>query len=258
MPDHVHGFAVHGMPKVVPGDDLAGQIWACITAGSAGVNTLRSGDVVVVTSKIVSKAEGRHPAAADRSAAIDAETVRLVAARGDTRIVETRHGFVLAAAGVDNSNVESGLVLLLPIDPDESARQIRRELRRLSGADVAVLVTDTAGRPWRNGLVDLAIGAAGLEVLIDCRSRVDAYGNELSLTITAAADEIAAFAELIAGKTAQIPVVVVRGLHHLVTLDDGPVPPRWSDRRTRTCSGWARMRRSNSGGPARPTAPTAR
>ncbi|MGC1270644.1 MAG: coenzyme F420-0:L-glutamate ligase [Croceibacterium sp.] len=183
---------------------------------------MRPGDIVVVTSKIVSKAEGRHLIAADRSAAIDAETVRVVAARGETRIVETRHGFVLAAAGVDSSNVESGLVLLLPVDPDESARRMRRELRRLSGSDVAVLVTDTAGRPWRNGLVDLAIGAAGLEVLVDYRSQIDAYGHELSLTITAAADEIAAFAELVAGKTTQIPVVVVRGLEHLVTREDGP------------------------------------
>lgn len=222
MPNHVQGFAVRGMPKVVAGDDLAGQIWACVEAGTAGVDELRPGDIVVVTSKIVSKAEGRHLIAADRGAAIDAETVRVVAARGDTRIVETRHGFVLAAAGVDSSNVEPGLVLLLPIDPDESARRIRRELRRLSGAEVAVLLTDTAGRPWRNGLVDLAIGAAGLQVLVDCRSQVDAYGNELSLTITAAADEIAAFAELIAGKTTQIPVVVVRGLEHLVTHEDGP------------------------------------
>lgn len=122
----------------------------------------------------------------------------------------------------EGTNVEAGLVLLLPIDQDESARQIRRELRRLSGAAIAVLVTDTAGRPWRNGLVDLAIGAAGLKVLVDCRSQVDSYGNELSLTITAAVDEITAFAELIAGKTVQIPVVVVRGLDHLVTLDDGP------------------------------------
>jgi coenzyme F420-0:L-glutamate ligase/coenzyme F420-1:gamma-L-glutamate ligase len=220
--DHVQAFAVRGIPHVVVGDDLGDLIWTRTRPGTGDGVDLQSGDIVVVTSKIVSKAEGRSVTATDRAAAIDAETVRVVATRGDTRIVETRHGFIMAAAGVDTSNVTQGQVLLLPIDPDDSARRIRRVLRKLSGLDVGVVVTDTAGRPWRNGLVDLAIGTAGLDVLVDHRSKTDAYGNKLELTITAVADEIAAFAELVMGKTSQIPVAVVRGLGELLTDADGP------------------------------------
>src|SRR5690606_30465123 len=189
-------------------------------------DAVRGGDVVVVTSKIVSKAEGRVQVADDREKAIEAETVRVVARRahdrGETRIVETRQGLVLAAAGVDASNTEPGTVLLLPEDPDGSARRIRAGLRERTGADVAVIVSDTLGRPWRNGLVDAAIGVAGLEPLNDLRGREDAHGNRLDATITAVADEIAAAAELVKGKLDGVPVAVVRGLSALVTKEDGP------------------------------------
>jgi len=211
-------FGVPGLPEVRQGDDLAALI--------AGACSPADGDVLVVTSKIVSKAEGRILAAADREKAIDAETVRVVARRahpgGETRIVETRHGLVLAAAGVDASNTPPGTVLLLPEDPDASARRIRARLRELTGARVAVLVTDTMGRAWRMGLTDAAIGAAGLQVLQDLRGRTDPHGNRLESTVTAVADEIASAAELVKGKLAGVPVAVVRGLGHLVTDEDGP------------------------------------
>ena len=187
---------------------------------------LRDGDIVVVTSKIVSKSEGRVVDGADREDAIDAETVRVVSEwttpRSRTRIAETRHGFVLAAAGVDASNVESGRVVLLPLDPDGSARQIRRGLRERAGVDVGVVLTDTAGRPWREGVVDIAVGAAGVVVLDDLRGRRDAHGNELEVTVVAVADELAAATELVRTKLAGVPVAVVRGLSHLVSPADGP------------------------------------
>ncbi|RAY14261.1 coenzyme F420-0:L-glutamate ligase [Actinomadura craniellae] len=211
-------FGVPGLPEVGAGDDLAGLI--------AAAADLRPGDIVVVTSKVVSKAEGRVLAAESREAAIDAETVRLVARRshpgGETRIVETRQGLVLAAAGVDASNTPPGTVLLLPEDPDASARRIRAGLRERTGTDVAVIVSDTLGRPWRIGLVDAAIGAAGLAPLDDLRGRADAYGNRLDATVTATADEIASAAELVKGKLAGVPVAVVRGLSDLVIADEGP------------------------------------
>jgi coenzyme F420-0:L-glutamate ligase/coenzyme F420-1:gamma-L-glutamate ligase len=200
-----------GIGEVEAGADLA----ALIAAADPG---LHDGDIVVVTSKVVSKAEGRV-VRGDRMAAIDAETVRVVAERGDTRIVETRHGFVLAAAGVDASNVPAGTVALLPEDPDRSAARLRAGLRRLLGVTVAVLVTDTFGRPWRNGLVDVAIGAAGIDVLDDHRGRVDAHGHTLEMTVTAVADEVAAAAELVKGKLAGVPVAVVRGLTYGVDPD---------------------------------------
>ena len=199
-------WGLDGIGEVVAGDDLAALI-ADATAD------LRDHDVVVVTSKIVSKAEGRL-LAGDRDAAIEAETVRVVARRGRTRIVETTHGLVLAAAGVDESNVPSGFVALLPKDPDSSAAAIRDGLRDRLGVDVAVVITDTMGRPWRNGVVDFAIGAAGIEVLADYRGRSDRFGHTLSVTVTAVADEVAAAAELVKGKLGGIPVAVVRGLDY--------------------------------------------
>jgi coenzyme F420-0:L-glutamate ligase/coenzyme F420-1:gamma-L-glutamate ligase len=183
---------------------------------------LRDGDIIVVTSKIISKAEGQARPGTDRRAAIDAETVRLVASRGDTRIVETHHGLVLAAAGVDSSNTPKGQVLLLPRDPDATARSLRQSIRRRLDVDVAVIVSDTAGRPWRTGLVDVAIGAAGIQPLDDHRGRVDPHGNTLEMTVTAVADEIASAGELVKGKLDRAPVAVVRGLGHLVTAADGP------------------------------------
>ncbi|MYW15315.1 coenzyme F420-0:L-glutamate ligase [Streptomyces sp. SID486] len=202
-------WAPGGLPEVQPGDDVA----KLVAAAEPG---LADGDVVIVTSKIVSKAEGRVVRAADREAAIDAETVRVVARRGSLRIVENRQGLVMAAAGVDASNTPAGTVLLLPEDPDASARAIRAGLRDALGVDVGVLVTDTFGRPWRAGLTDVAIGAAGVRVLDDLRGGTDAYGNPLTATVVATADELAAAGDLVKGKAAGRPVAVVRGLPHAV------------------------------------------
>ncbi|HCA85454.1 MAG TPA: coenzyme F420-0:L-glutamate ligase, partial [Streptomyces sp.] len=211
-------WALPGMPEVLAGDELAKLVADAATA--TGMPGLAHGDVLLVTSKIVSKAEGRIVEAADRESAIDAETVRLVARRGPTRIVETRHGLVMAAAGVDASNTPAGTVLLLPEDPDASARAIRTGLRDALGVDVGVVVTDTFGRPWRNGLTDVAIGASGVRVLDDLRGGTDAHGNPLTATVVATADELAAAGDLVKGKAEGLPVAVVRGLPHLVT---GPV-----------------------------------
>lgn len=216
------------LPEVRPGDDLAALVSDAVTAlvWPDGTTGIRDGDVVVVTSKVVSKAEGRVIAAPDREAAIDAETVRVVATkatpRGVTRIVRTRHGLVLAAAGVDASNTAPGTVVLLPEDPDASARALRAALRRRTGARVAVVVTDTLGRPWRDGLTDAAIGAAGLVVLDDHRGRADSFGTTLETTVVAVADEIAAAADLVQGKASGRPVAVVRGLADHVVDADGP------------------------------------
>ena len=216
MTDRIEIRGVAGIGDVHEGDDLAALV-------ATAAPDLRDGDVVVVTSKVVSKAEGRV-VVGDRERAIDDETVRLVARRGATRIVETRHGFVLAAAGVDASNVPAGSVALLPEDPDRSAARIRAGLRDRLGVDVAVLVTDTMGRPWRNGLVDVAIGAAGIGVLDDHRGRVDAHGHTLEMTVTAVADEIASAAELVKGKLSGVPVAVVRGVTYDRDHDRGARP----------------------------------
>ncbi|GHH47865.1 coenzyme F420-0:L-glutamate ligase/coenzyme F420-1:gamma-L-glutamate ligase [Streptomyces candidus] len=202
-------WAVPGLPEVREGDDLA----KLIVAAEPG---LADGDVLLVTSKIVSKAEGRIVAADSREDAIDAETVRVVARRGALRIVENRQGLVMAAAGVDASNTPAGTVLLLPEDPDASARAIRDGVRDALNVEVGVVVTDTFGRPWRSGLTDVAIGAAGVRVLDDLRGGVDAYGNPLSATVVATADELAAAGDLVKGKAAGLPVAVVRGLAHVV------------------------------------------
>jgi len=206
--------AVGGLPEIKAGADLA----ALIAEAAPG---LADGDILVITSKIVSKAEGRA-VRGDREAAIDAETVRLVARRGPTRIVETRHGLVLAAAGVDVSNTEPGTVVLLPTDPDGSARRLRAAVRQRLGVRVGVVISDTMGRPWRTGQTDTAIGAAGLVPLRDYRGHPDSFGMPLEVTIAAVADELAAAADLVKGKTAGMPVAVVRGLAGLVTDADGP------------------------------------
>ncbi|MET4661590.1 coenzyme F420-0:L-glutamate ligase/coenzyme F420-1:gamma-L-glutamate ligase [Streptomyces sp. PvP037] len=207
-------WAVAGLPEVRGGDDLAKLI-------ADAAPELSDGDVLLVTSKIVSKAEGRIVEAADREAAIDAETVRVVARRGPLRIVENRQGLVMAAAGVDASNTPAGTVLLLPEDPDASARAIREGLRDTLGVEVGVIVTDTFGRPWRAGLTDVAIGAAGVRVLDDLRGGTDAHGNPLGATVVATADELAAAGDLVKGKASGLPVAVVRGLPHLVASDAG-------------------------------------
>ncbi|MYT33782.1 MULTISPECIES: coenzyme F420-0:L-glutamate ligase [unclassified Streptomyces] len=214
-------WTLPGLPEVRPGDDLVKLIAAA--ASGPGAPQLADGDVVLVTSKIVSKAEGRIVEAADREAAIDAETVRVVARRGTLRIVEDRRGLVMAAAGVDASNTPSGTILLLPEDPDASARALRAGLRETLGVNVGVVVTDTFGRPWRSGLTDVAIGAAGVRVLDDLRGGTDAYGNPLVATIVATADELAAAGDLVKGKATGLPVAVVRGLAHVVVPGAGGV-----------------------------------
>ncbi len=206
--------AVPGLPEIGAGADLAALI-ADAAPGLAG------GDIVVITSKIVSKAEGRV-IRAGREEAIDAETVRVVARRGTSRIVETRHGLVLAAAGVDASNTIPGTVVLLPEDPDGSARRLRKGLCGKAGGPVGVIISDTMGRPWRTGQTDTAIGVAGVLPLRDHRGQADTFGTPLEVTLTAVADELAAAGDLVKEKTSGIPVAIVRGLAHLVTVGDGP------------------------------------
>jgi coenzyme F420-0:L-glutamate ligase/coenzyme F420-1:gamma-L-glutamate ligase len=215
VPDGLSVLPVHGLPEVRPGDDLAALI--------AGACDLVDGDVAVITSKVVSKAEGRLvPVTGDREAErlklVDAETVRVVARRGTTTIAETRHGLVLAAAGVDASNVPADEIALLPLDPDASARRLRDDLRRLTGRTVAVVISDTLGRPWRNGQTDCAIGSAGIAPLRDARGTTDSHGHVLEVTEIAVADQVAAAAELVKGKSDGVPVAIVRGLPY---DDDG-------------------------------------
>jgi coenzyme F420-0:L-glutamate ligase/coenzyme F420-1:gamma-L-glutamate ligase len=217
-----------GVGRIQPGDDIAAIV--AQAAGQVewptGDTGLQDGDVVVVTSKVVAKAEGQVVAAQSRDEAIADETVRVVATKatpkGVTQIVQTRHGLVLAAAGVDASNVEPGHVVLLPVDPDASARAIRRSVEAASGKHVAVIITDTMGRPWRMGVGDVAIGCAGLSPLDDHTGRVDGFGRTLEMTVVAIADEIAAAADLAKGKIDGSPVAVVRGLAAHVITDDGP------------------------------------
>lgn len=221
MNSRLEVWAPDGLPEIAPGDDLV-----ALLATLLADDPLVDGDVLVLTSKVVSKAEGRVVSADDREQAITDETVRVVATRehasGVTRIVENRLGLVMAAAGVDASNTPEGTVLLLPLDPDASARRLRAGLSAAFGVRIGVVVTDTAGRPWRQGVTDIAIGAAGLVVLDDLRGQVDSFGRPLVMTQAAVADEIASAGELVKGKALGRPLAVVRGLGHLVTDDDGP------------------------------------
>ncbi len=201
---------VEGFPEVVPGTVLADLV-------ATTVPDLADGDVLVVTSKIVSKAEGRlvpvdpeDPAAA--KALVEEEAVRVLRRRGDLLITETRHGFVCANSGVDLSNVERGQAALLPVDSDRSARKLRDGLRARLGVSVGIVITDTVGRTWRQGLTDVAIGCAGVAAVVDLRGTEDALGRELHATEMAIADELAGAAELVMGKARGIPVAVVRGL----------------------------------------------
>jgi coenzyme F420-0:L-glutamate ligase/coenzyme F420-1:gamma-L-glutamate ligase len=200
--EHMEIWAVGGIGEVAEGDDLGELL---------GGLDLHDGDIVLVTSKIVSKAEGRARQG-DRAAAISDETVRVVARRGPTSIVENRLGIVMAAAGVDASNVTPGHVVLLPEDPDGSARALRQGVYDDLGRNVAVILTDTAGRAWRTGQTDLAVGVAGIEPLDDFAGSTDSYGNRLEVTAPAVADELAAVAELVTGKLGGRPISVVRGL----------------------------------------------
>ncbi|MGV8895808.1 MAG: coenzyme F420-0:L-glutamate ligase [Rhodoglobus sp.] len=213
-------FAVGGLPEFVAGDDLVTIL------GDAVDGILEDGDILAITSKIVSKAEGRQVEASHRDEAITSETVRIVASRqhahGVTRIVENHLGMVSAAAGVDSSNVPDGIVLLLPVDPDATARALCRALRERLGVRIGIVITDTLGRPWRQGQTDVAIGAAGLTVLDDLRGSTDANGRRLDVTVPAVADEIAAAGDLVKGKSLGLPVAVVRGLGHLLAEVDAP------------------------------------
>jgi coenzyme F420-0:L-glutamate ligase/coenzyme F420-1:gamma-L-glutamate ligase len=196
---------IAGLPEIGPGDDLAALL--------AGGADLRDGDVMVVTQKVVSKQEGRLVPAADRDAAIAEETVRMVAQRDDLVITETRHGFVCANAGVDASNVAEGMLTLLPEDPDGSAARLREKLLgQTSVRRLGVVITDTFGRPWREGLVDVAIGVAGMPAIVDLRGTADHGGRLLDATIVALADQVAAAAGAVMGKAERIPAAVVRGL----------------------------------------------
>ena len=202
-------FPVAGLPEVRPGDVLAELV--------AERFALVDGDVVVVTQKLVSKAEGRlvelDPAdAGARMRLIEQESVRVLRRRGGAVITETPHGFVCASAGVDESNVDPGWVALLPVDPDRSARRIRDGLRARAGVEVGVVVSDTFGRPWRRGVTDVAIGCAGVAAVVDLRGTTDSAGRVLIVTEVAVADELAAAAELVMGKNAGVPVAVVRGV----------------------------------------------
>ncbi len=207
--------AVEGLPRLGSGDDLSGLLAAALATPDPSADGLADGDVVCVSSKAVAKTEGRVMVA-DRDAVTEAETVRVVARRGPLRVVRTRHGLVLAAAGVDASNTEPGTVVPLPLDPDASARRLREELAVRTGRNVAVVVTDTAGRAWREGQVDIAVGCAGLPAIVDLAGRTDAYGIVLEVTAPAVADEVAAAADLVLGKAALTPAAVVSGLAHLV------------------------------------------
>jgi coenzyme F420-0:L-glutamate ligase / coenzyme F420-1:gamma-L-glutamate ligase len=206
-PGGVTLFPVTGIGEVRPGDDLAGAL--------ADAAKLLDGDVLVVTSKVVSKAEGRIERG-NRVDALAAETQRVVATRGPTSIVRTHHGLVMAAAGIDESNTEPGTIVLLPVDPDASARALRERIGDSGGPNLAVLVTDTSGRAWRNGQTDIAIGAAGLDVMHDYSGRTDDYGNVLAVTAPAVADELAGAGDLVKGKLGRFPAAVVRGLGELV------------------------------------------
>lgn len=209
-----------GVGEVGAGADLAGLL---LDALAREGRALRDGDVAVVTSKVVSKAEGMARAST-REAELPGQTTRVVARRGPTTIVRNLLGLTMAAAGIDASNVEAGTVLLLPRDPDASARRLRAALAERAGVNVGVVVTDTAGRAWRDGQTDLAIGAAGLRVLQSFAGRTDAHGNPLVVTAPAVADEIASAAELAQGKLGGRPFAVVTGRADLVLPpgDDGP------------------------------------
>lgn len=206
-------FAVRGVGAVRPGDNL---VTLFLDALSAQGEHLEAGDLITVTSKVVSKAEGRVIAfdgtEAHRDRIIDEESVRTLRRRGPLRITETSHGFVNANAGVDFSNTDENTAVLLPLDPDRSARRFRGDLARRTGFELAVVVTDTMGRTWRNGVTDVAIGSSGLLPILDLRGTVDANGRLLEATEVAIVDEVAAAVNLVLAKDANTPFAVVRGL----------------------------------------------
>lgn len=203
---------IHGVPAVKPGDDVANML---IDAIARGGRHLRNHDIVVVTHKIISKAEGRLAEIADDAAyrrLVDQEAATVIRRRGDLVIARTRHGFICANAGVDRSNTEPGTAVLLPIDPDRSAHRLRTLLERRSGQQLGVVISDTFGRPWRRGLVDVAIGVSGLPAIVDLRGSTDGWGRRLDNTEPAVGDELAAAADLVMGKADRTPAAIIRGL----------------------------------------------
>ena len=208
-------YPVTGLPEVAAGDDLALLVGDALVASQFG---LSSGDVVVVTHKVVSKAEGRVVKLDDdgphsHRPLVESEAVKVLRRRGDLVIAETRHGFICANAGVDRSNAGPCRAILLPVDPDRSARRLRFRLMQRFGKEVAVVITDTFGRPFRRGLTDVAIGVAGFKPIRDLRGTPDDHNRVLEVTEVAVADEIAAAADLAKGKTRRVPVAIVRGLY---------------------------------------------
>jgi len=203
---------IDGIPEVQQGDDLVGLI---LDALERSGDSFAAQDILVVTHKVISKQEGRVveiPTEQAYRSLVESEAVRIVRRRGDLVIAQTRHGFICANAAVDRSNVEAGYALLLPVDPDRSAHRIRTLIAQRTGITVAVIVTDTFGRPWRRGLVDIAIGVSGMSPILDLIGTVDTHGNELHVTQIAVVDEIAAAADLVMGKSAAIPAAIIRGL----------------------------------------------
>lgn len=201
-----------GIPEIRPGDDLGVALLDAITEADESVV---DGDVVVVTHKVVSKAEGRLFAVPDDASyrrLVESEADTIVRRRGDLVITKTRHGFICANAGVDRSNTDDATAVLLPVDPDRSAHKLRIQIERTTGASIAVVVTDTFGRPWRRGLVDVAIGISGVPAIVDLRGSLDGSGRILDVTEIAVVDEIAAAADLVMGKASRIPAAIVRGL----------------------------------------------
>jgi coenzyme F420-0:L-glutamate ligase/coenzyme F420-1:gamma-L-glutamate ligase len=217
MADGIALIPLTGIDEIEFGADLAQVLADALAPAKAGGPDLRQGDVIVITQKVVSKAEGRivpidtdDPAA--KTALVEQESVRILRRRGDLIISETRHGFICANAGIDLSNVDLGTAALLPVDSDRSARRVRARLRVLFGVDVGVIISDTFGRTWRRGVTDVAIGCAGVAAVIDLRGTLDANGRELIATEVCVADELASAAELVMGKDSGIPAAIVRGV----------------------------------------------
>ena len=213
--NRITAWGVEGIGEIRPGDQLGDIVADACSAAPNG--PLLDGDVLVVTQKVVSKAEGQlvQVDASDplsHKTLVEDEAVRIVRRRGDLIITETRHGFICANSGVDLSNVERGYAALLPLDSDRSARRVRDIVRARLGVNVGVIVSDTFGRPWRKGLTDVAIGVAGIAGVVDLRGTPDSLGRIMQVTEVAVADEIASAAELVMGKSSGIPVAVVRGV----------------------------------------------
>jgi coenzyme F420-0:L-glutamate ligase / coenzyme F420-1:gamma-L-glutamate ligase len=215
--DGITLIPLRGIGEIEPGTDLAHMVASALAPSSPDGPTLLQGDVLVITQKVVSKAEGRlvaidpdDPEA--KTALVEQESVRIVRRRGDLIISETRHGFICANAGIDLSNVALGTAALLPEDPDRSARRIRAGLRALFGIEVGIIISDTFGRTWRRGVTDVAIGCAGVAAVIDLRGKLDANGRVLVATEVCVADELASATELVMGKDRGIPAAIVRGV----------------------------------------------